>query len=86
LQLSGTSTHGGNLAIFQITRSGLTAIAVLVLILWGCLVTERQLLKQSRMDAYRAMRDMRYLKLRRQIEPASAPARLPSAPKSIQAS
>jgi hypothetical protein len=62
--------------IFQITRSGLATIAALVVILWGCVVTERMLINQSRLESYRVMRDMRSLKIRRQIEPASAPAPL----------
>ena len=62
------------MTIFQITRSGLVTIAVLVVILCGCVFAERSLVRQSRRDQYRALRDLRVLKVRRSIEPASAPA------------
>ncbi|MBI1791433.1 MAG: hypothetical protein HYR60_28220 [Acidobacteria bacterium] len=65
------------MALFKITRLGLGSIGVLVLVLWGCLLSERALLRQSRMDHYRALRDLRYLKLRRVMEPASHPAPAP---------
>jgi len=66
-------------ALAKITRPGLVSIAVLVAILWGCILTERSLLRNSRMETYRALRDMRYLKFKRRVEPVSQPAR-PSNP------
>lgn len=68
------------MAIFKITRLGLSSIAVLVVILWGCLFTERALVRQARMDNYRALRQMRKLKLQRSVEPASRPLPSPSWP------
>ena len=70
------------MALAKITRPGLVSIAILVAILWGCLVSERYLLRNSKMETYRALRDMRYLKFKRRVEPASRPLR-PSGPSSL---
>ena len=67
------------MALAKITRPGLVAIAVLVAILWGCIITERYLLRDSKMETYRALRNIRYLKFKRRVEPASQPVH-PSAP------
>jgi hypothetical protein len=73
------------IAIFQITKAGLGAISVLVLVLWGCLAAEHSLLRQSRMEQYRVMRDIRQLKLRRVMEPASHPVPFrPPTPRQVQ--
>ena len=61
------------MALAKITREGLVAIAILVALLWGCLLGERHLLRNSRIETYRALRDMRYLKFKRHIEPAVRP-------------
>ena len=70
------------MALTKISRTGLVSIAILVAILWGCIVSERYLLRNSKMDTYRALRDMRYLKFKRRVEPASRPSR-PSGPSSF---
>ena len=62
------------MAFMKITRQGLASMFVLVLILWSCIFIERNLARRAQMDTYRALRDMRYLKLKRSVEPASAPA------------
>ena len=67
------------MALARITRPGLVSIAVLVAIIWGCIFMERHLLRSSKMETYRALRDMRYLKFKRRVEPVSQPAR-PSNP------
>lgn len=66
------------MAIFKITRLGLSSITVLVVLLWGCVFTERALVRQARMDNYRALRQMRKLKLLRHVEPAAQPQPMPS--------
>jgi hypothetical protein len=66
------------MAIAKITKQGLTAIAILVVILWGCLLTERHLTRKSQFETYRALRQIRYLKLKRHVEPATQPAPAPS--------
>ena len=47
------------MALARITRPGLVSIAVLVAILWGCIFMERHLLRNSKMETYRALRDIR---------------------------
>ena len=66
------------MALFQITRFGLATTATVVMILWGCLLAERAILREARIEHYRAMRDLRYLKIRRMLEPASAPVTAPA--------
>jgi len=63
----------GTMALATITRQGLVSIAILVAILWGCVFAERRLTRSSRMETYRALRDIRYLKLKRHIQPAATP-------------
>jgi len=66
------------MALARITRPGLVSIAVLVAILWGCIVTERYILRHNKMETYRALRDIRYLKFKRHAEPASQPSGRPT--------
>jgi hypothetical protein len=68
------------MALAKITRTGLVSIAILVAILWGCIVSERYLLRNNKMETYRALRDMRYLKFKRRAEPASRPSRPSGSP------
>ena len=70
------------MALAKITRPGLVSIAILVAILWGCIISERYLLRNSKIETYRALRDMRYLKFKRRVEPASRPLP-PSSPSSL---
>ena len=66
------------MAVAKITRQGLTSIAILVAILWGCLFAERYLARTSQLETYRALRQIRYLKLKRHVEPATHPVAPPS--------
>jgi hypothetical protein len=68
------------MAIAKITWEGLISIAVLVAILWGCILGERILSRRTSLETYRVMRQIRYLKFRRHIEPASRPAPAPPTP------
>ena len=68
------------MAIAKITREGLVSIAVLVAILWGCILAERILTRNTTIETYRVMRQIRYLKFKRHIEPASRPAPNPTPP------
>ena len=69
------------MALAKITRSGLVTIAILVAMLWGCVFAERILTHKSKIETYRALREMRYLKFKRHVEPASRP--LPPPPSSL---
>ena len=68
------------MAIAKITREGLVSIAVLVAILWGCILGERILTRNTTLETYRVMRQIRYLKFKRHIEPAARPVPALSAP------
>ena len=68
------------MAIAKITREGLVSIAVLVAILWGCILGERILTRKTTIETYRVMRQLRYMKFKRHIEPASRPAANPPSP------
>ena len=72
--------HPKPMAIAKITREGLVSIAVLVAILWGCILAERILTRNTTMETYRVMRQIRYLKFKRHIEPASRPNPNPPPP------
>ena len=72
--------HGRPMAIAKITREGLVSIAVLVAILWGCILGERILTRNTTIETYRVMRQLRYMKFKRHIEPASRPAANPPSP------
>jgi hypothetical protein len=64
---------GGEMALAKITWQGLVSIAILVAILWSCILTERHISHNARIETYRALRDMRYLKFKRRVEPVSRP-------------
>lgn len=62
---------GRRMKVFQITRPGLTAIGALTMMLWGCFVGERMLMRHSAANEYLAMRSMRELRLKRTFMPAA---------------
>ena len=64
----------------QITRQGLISISILVAVLWGCVLTELRISRNSRVETYRALRDIRYLKFKRRVEPTSRPQLPPALP------
>jgi hypothetical protein len=64
------------MAMARITRQGLTAITFLVVVLWGCFLWEQSTVRQARIQTYRALRTVQYLKRHRNVQPASTPAKL----------
>ena len=60
-----------------ITGRGLTAIAVAVVLLWGCLIAERLIVRHANLEAARAVRAIRLLQKGRRTEPVSVPLRPP---------
>jgi hypothetical protein len=62
----------------RITRHGLASIAILVAILWGCVLAERSMTRNSRIETYRALKQIRYLKFKRHVEPAATPSTKPA--------
>lgn len=61
------------MSVANITGQGLCVIAILVALLWGCLIGERVIVSRANTEARQALRQVRLLKLKRQVEPASAP-------------
>lgn len=62
------------MAIAKLTGQGLTAIAVSVALLWGCLVGERLLLQRANAEASRTMYELRVMRLQRNAHPVASPA------------
>jgi hypothetical protein len=61
------------MAMAKITGQGLCAMAVLVVFLWGCLLLERSTVEKARYEQYRALEEIRSLRMMRRAEPASVP-------------
>ena len=59
--------------VIKITGQGLCSIALLTGILWGCIVMEKSTVDHARLNAQRALEEIRVLQLKRQAVPASAP-------------
>ena len=61
--------------VAKITGQGLTSIAILVALLWTCVIGERIILWRATAGAAQVVRAMRELRLRNRREPAATPAR-----------
>ena len=61
--------------IARITGQGLAGIALAVALLWGCLVGERLIIRQSAERRAQVMRELRELQLQHSTRPASTPVR-----------
>ncbi len=70
------------MALAGITKRGLASIAILVAVLWTCLVAERVTVRNAQLTTYRALRTLNHLRMERTIEPASdhAPRPISSRP------
>ena len=64
-------------SVARITGQGLTSIAILVALLWTCLICQRVILGRANAGAAQVMRAMRELRLKNRRQPAAAPARPP---------
>ena len=60
--------------IIQITGQGLSAIALSVALLWGCLIGQRVEARQAFSERAKVMRDISRTKRRQRTQPVSAPA------------
>jgi len=63
------------LPVAKITGQGLTSIAIVVALLWTCVIGERLIRGSAAAEAAQVMRDMRQLRLKNRQLPAAAPAR-----------
>ena len=64
------------MAIAKITGEGLASIAVLVTLLWGCILFENSLVRNSRRETARLLWDLQKMKGGKVI-PVSHPLRFP---------
>ena len=60
------------MAVAALTRQGLTSMAMSVILLWGCILCERAIVRQALAEQARALRSIESLRHRRD-EPVSAP-------------
>jgi hypothetical protein len=56
--------------VAKITGQGLAAIAVLVCLLWGCLLAERSTVARARAETIETMRALRHMRARGALFPA----------------
>ena len=68
---------GFPVSVAKITGQGLTSIAILVALLWTCLIGERVILGHATAGAAQVVRAMRELRFKTRREPAATPARSP---------
>lgn len=62
------------MSIAKITGEGLAAIAVVVALLWGCILVENAVTKKARRETARVLMDLQKMKNGRMV-PASQPSR-----------
>jgi len=67
--------RGFDIPVAKITGQGLTSIAILVALLWTCVIGERVLLARTNAGAAQVGRAMRELRLKNRRAPAVSPAR-----------
>ncbi|MCU1262681.1 MAG: hypothetical protein JWO80_5566 [Bryobacterales bacterium] len=65
------------MAIAKITGEGLAWIAVMVTLLWGCVLLEDSMVKHSRRETARVLLDLRKMKNGGRVLPASRPLQFP---------
>ena len=59
--------------VARITTPGLAAIGVSVLLLWGCLIGERLLIRSAMREEAQVLHEMHLLRQRQRSEPAADP-------------
>ena len=60
--------------IIKITRHGLSAIALSVALLWGCVIGERVAARRAFSERAKVLRDISRMQRRLRTQPASVPA------------
>ena len=63
------------MVLAKISGRGLISIAMLVAILWACILGERLIVERANREFSRAMMELRQLQLKRHAEPASIPVK-----------
>ena len=60
--------------IIKITGQGLSAMALSVALLWGCLIGERVMARRAFLERAKVLRDISRMQRRQRTPPVSAPA------------
>jgi hypothetical protein len=60
--------------IVKITGQGLSAIALSVALLWGCLISERVTARRALAERAKVLREISRMQHRQRTQPASTPA------------
>jgi hypothetical protein len=68
------------MALLKITGQGLTSIALLVALLWGCFIGEHLMVRQARLENARVIAELRAMQRRQRIQPVSMPVLHPPRP------
>jgi hypothetical protein len=63
------------MAIAKLTGQGLTAIALSVGLLWGCIIGERLIVQHANVETTRTLRELRLLRQQRDSAPVAVPVR-----------
>ncbi len=71
------------MSIVKITGEGLASIAVLVVLLWGCIALEHSMLQRSRRETARLLMDLKRMKNTGGTEPVMHPLQRPSASRPV---
>ena len=61
------------MALAKITGTGLTWIAVLVVVLWACILGEHLIVQRANQEFTQTMLEIRRLQVRKGAQPASTP-------------
>jgi hypothetical protein len=61
------------MALAKITGAGLSAIAMLVMVLWACILGEHLIVQRANRELAGAMTEIRTLQLRKSALPTSTP-------------
>lgn len=67
------SAGGGFVALAKITGAGLSAIGLLVIVLWACILGEHLIVQRANRELAGAMTEIRTLQHRKATVPASTP-------------
>ena len=70
---NGVKQAEETMVLAKITGAGLSSIAMLVIVLWACILGERLIVDHANREFSGAMAEIRQLQMKRRAEPASVP-------------
>jgi len=68
---------GDGMTVFGVTRHGLAGMAISVALLWGCLLSERMIVRHAAVEQARALRTIQSLRDRQALPVSSPIPRIP---------